>query len=59
MRVLNILRSEPDETVRWLIDETFLGTDVAESLIYRENVDYDDDDLVHRIFDSNYVVSWW
>jgi len=57
MKILNILRSEPDKTVRWLIDETFRGDEVAESLTYQESVDCDD--LVYRIFDSDYVGSWW
>lgn len=57
MRVLNILRSEPDETTRWLIEETFNDDEILVIPVYQGNVDYDD--LVHEIFGSDKVVSWW
>ncbi|MFC2027737.1 hypothetical protein ACFLU3_03510 [Chloroflexota bacterium] len=57
MKVLNILRSEPDKNARWLIEETFRDDEVLEVPLYQEDIDYDD--LVRQIFDSDRVVSWW
>ncbi len=57
MKTLNILRSEPDDLVRILIDKTSAGDETAEIPLYLEEVDYDL--LIKEIFESERVISWW
>jgi len=57
MKILHILRSEPDEMTQIFIRE--LSRDVVSSKIplYQGEVGYDE--LVKEIFDSDRVISWW
>jgi hypothetical protein len=57
MKVLHILRSEPDEMTRNLILQTFEDAQNIEIPLYQENVNYDE--LVADIFSSDKVISWW
>ena len=57
MKVLHILRSEPDEMTRNLILQTFEDAQNIEIPLYQENVDFDE--LVANIFSSDKVISWW
>lgn len=57
MTFLHILRSEPDEVSRSLIQGLAgAGTNRTVSL-YGESVDYDQ--LVRDIFQSDRVICWW
>jgi hypothetical protein len=57
MKVLHILRSEPDEMTRNFILQSFETARNIEISMYGENVDYDQ--LVQEIFSSDQVISWW
>lgn len=57
MKILHILRSEPDEMTRNLILRSFEEAQNIEIPIYQEDVDYDK--LVEEIFTSDKVVCWW
>lgn len=56
MKVLHILKSEPDETVEHLMG-AFAGDDEATAPLYEGEVDWED--LVDRIFASDKVICWW
>jgi hypothetical protein len=57
MDLLHILRSEPDELVRRLIDGMSRGKTVREVPLWRGPVDYDQ--LVKDIFEAQKVICWW
>ncbi len=57
MKVLNILRSEPDQMVRRFIDALSKEGEKVEIRLYEGPVDYDQ--LVIEIFESRKVISWW
>jgi len=57
MKILHILRSEPDEMVRKFIRETSRGTESLEIPLYKGEVDYDQ--VVKEIFANDQVISWW
>lgn len=56
MKVLEILRSEPTDTVSKMIEVHEADNDVKVVKLY-ENADYDA--LVDDIFASDKVLSWW
>ena len=57
MKILHILRSEPDEMVRMFIAKVSEGETGREIPLYKSNIDYDQ--LVRDIFESDRVISWW
>ncbi|MEW6335484.1 MAG: hypothetical protein AB1558_14580 [Thermodesulfobacteriota bacterium] len=57
MRVLHILRSEPDDMVRQLIRGVSAGETAREVPLYAGAVNYDD--LIGEIFEAERVISWW
>jgi hypothetical protein len=57
MRILHILRSEPDEMTRDFIRVTSQGKDHGEIILYRGDLDYGR--LVEDIFKSDQVICWW
>ncbi len=57
MKILHILRSEPDEMTRNLILQSFEDAQNIEIPLHQENVNYDD--VVADIFSSDKVISWW
>ncbi len=57
MKILHVLRSEPDDMVRLFIKETGAGEEIEEVALYQGAVDYDR--LVKEIFESDRVISWW
>ncbi len=57
MKILHILRSEPDEMVRKFIRETSRGMESPEIPLYKGEVDYDQ--VVKEIFANDQVISWW
>lgn len=57
MKILHILRSEPDEMTRNFITKTFEGAQNIEIPLYQENIDYDE--LITDILSSDRVISWW
>jgi hypothetical protein len=57
MKVLHILRSEPDPLTRKLIDGMARAGQGHEVALYAGRVDYGR--LVQDIFESDKVISWW
>jgi len=57
MKILHILRSEPDDLVRLFIQGTSRGQSAKEVPLHRGPVDYDQ--LVRDIFQSDKVICWW
>ncbi len=57
MKILHILRSEPDPISRRLIDQMKNGNGSSEVALYRGGVDYDR--LLADIFGSDKVICWW
>ncbi len=57
MKILHILRSEPDEMVRMFIRKISQGEESVEIPLYRGEVDYDR--VVEDIFDSDRMICWW
>jgi len=57
MKILNVYRSEPDDTTKQLVTIVSEGRD-AES--FDLNVDAPDyDKLVDMIFDADQTICWW
>jgi hypothetical protein len=57
MKLLHILRSEPDALVRLLIQKMAPGVESREVAVHRDPVDYDR--LVQLVFQSDRVICWW
>ncbi len=57
MKVLHILRSEPDELVKQFIKGLSATSTGREIPLHRGNVDYAQ--LVKEIFESDRVICWW
>jgi hypothetical protein len=57
MKLLHILRSEPNELVRRFIQGMSRERASQEVPLYRGPVDYDR--LVKDIFESDRVICWW
>ena len=57
MKILNVYRSEPDETVQKLVE---IVTRDRESETFDLAVDSPDyDNLVDKIFDADQTICWW
>jgi hypothetical protein len=57
MKILHILRTEPDEMTIMFINETSQGNVSKEIPLYQGEVDYDL--LLEEICESDKVISWW
>jgi hypothetical protein len=57
MKILHILRSEPDALVRRLIQGVSQGESSSEVSLYAGPVDYAK--LVASIFQADRVICWW
>ena len=57
MKVLHLLKSEPDETIKTLMGSFEEGGEVQEFEMYKGDVDYDK--LIELVFDSDKVICWW
>lgn len=57
MKILHILRSEPDDLVRLFIRGMSQAESPTEVPLYRGRVDYTQ--LVKDIFQSDKVICWW
>ncbi len=56
MKVLHILRSEPDEVVKNLIKASSEGNEAQQFELYKEDVDYDT--LIELVFEHDKVICW-
>ena len=57
MKNLHLLRSEPDEMVKLLIEEGYRGDENLQLRLYEGEPDYHG--LVRDLFTSDRVISWW
>lgn len=57
MKVLHVLKSEPDDTMRELMAPLSEGHDVQQFEMYQGEVDYDK--LVEMVFEHDKVICWW
>lgn len=57
MKVLNILKSEPDETVEKLTEELSNMNETTVAVLYEGDVDWSA--LVDDIFVHDKVICWW
>lgn len=57
MKILNIYRSEPDETVKKLVEIVTRDRDSESFDLTIENPDYDT--LVDKIFAADQTICWW
>jgi hypothetical protein len=57
MKVLHVLKSEPDKTIKTLMGSFAEGGEVQEFEMYKGDVDYDK--LIELVFDSDKVICWW
>jgi len=57
MRVLHIFRSEPDETVRQMVEIVTNGDDAKQTPLFASDVDWSQ--LVDDILSHDKVISWW
>lgn len=57
MKILHILRSEPDETVTEMMEAITNGDHSKSTPLYNGEVDWSQ--LVDDIFSCDKVISWW
>ena len=57
MKILHILKSEPDDNTSVLIDIMSGDRDAVLYPIYEEDADYER--MLDLVFDSDQVISWW
>lgn len=57
MKLLYILKSEPDETTKTLMDIISEGEETTVFPLYEESPDYEK--LIDLIFEHDKVISWW
>lgn len=57
MKLLHILKSEPDENTRILMEIVSGGEEATEFNLYDETADYEK--LIDMIFEHEKVITWW
>ncbi len=57
MKVLNVYRSEPDETVTKLVEIVTRDRDADSFDLNVDSPNYDE--LVDKIFDADQTICWW
>jgi hypothetical protein len=57
MKILNIYRSEPDDTVKKLVEIVTRDRESEDFDLNVENPDYDA--LVDKILDADQTICWW
>jgi len=57
MKLLNIIRSEPDETTKTFIESFSKDEEAKKVVLYEGDIDWSS--LVDDIFSYDKVVCWW
>lgn len=57
MKILNVYRSQPDETTKKLVEIVNLDREKDTFELFVENPDYDK--LVEKIFAADKTICWW
>ena len=57
MKILHILKTEPDNNTKTLIDILSEGEEATVFCLYDKQVDYEK--LIDLIFEHDKTISWW
>ncbi len=57
MKLLHILKTEPDENTKTLVDIVSEGVETTEVNLHDKTADYDK--LIDMIFEHDRVITWW
>jgi hypothetical protein len=57
MKLLHILKSEPDDNTKTLMAILSEGNEISDFPLYEEMSDYEK--LIDAIFENDKVISWW
>lgn len=57
MKILHILRTEPDETVKEMVASTTNGDQSTAVQLYKDDIDWSR--LVDEIFSHDKIICWW
>jgi hypothetical protein len=57
MKVLHLVKSEPDEKTQQMIQALSAGQEVTRVDLWQADMDYDH--LLAQIFEHDRVISWW
>lgn len=57
MKILNVYRSEPDETVKKLVEIVTRDRESVSFDLHADSPDYNK--LVDMIFEADQTISWW
>ena len=57
MKLMHVLKSEPDDNTGVLMEILSRGNEATEFALYGEDVDYDR--FLDMIFEHDRIVSWW
>lgn len=57
MKLLHILKSEPDQNTKILIDIISEGEEITIFPLYTDDPDYEK--LIDLIFEHDKIISWW
>jgi hypothetical protein len=57
MTLLHILKSEPDNSTKTLMDILSSGEETTLFGLYKDNADYEK--LIDLVFDHDKIISWW
>ena len=57
MKILHILKSEPDHNTKILMDYVSEGDEISVYPLYDDQADYEK--LIDKIFEHDKVISWW
>ena len=57
MKLLHVLKSEPDEITKKMMKSLSNKNETEEFKLFGENVDYDQ--FIHLVFEHDKVVCWW
>ncbi len=57
MKILHVLKSEPDEIIETLMGSSSEGHEVQKFEMYKADVDYDK--FIDLVFKHDKVICWW
>ena len=57
MKILQILKSEPDAVIKKLMEPVSKDNEARQFEMYQGDVDYDK--LVELVFENDTVICWW
>jgi len=57
MKLLHVIKTEPDENTKTLMDIVSEGAETKEVKLYDKTADYEK--LIDMIFEHDRVITWW